>query len=570
MSELCRRIVGRGRCVADTSRPWTKIPLLPAGAPLPSCARAVRSRRGVARSGVEVGDPQAVRAAWQQLGASLAGLRQEAGLSQKALGLVVQYSRSSIANIETGHQHVNRSIWELIDARLNAGGELVRGYDAAEALQRDHQRRGVNQPAIWNVEIGEPDELDKNLLPRSDAFRDETRDGLSSPIPIDGVLTTPAEANPPTVDEDPIIVNVVIEGENRGVRISRRALLQAVQIGATATALAKQDLRSRLPSTVRAAMLTADVDAAEDKTANPNQLLLGVSQLHLAYQQADYSNAAALVPALMNSVSSLRLRPSIKARNGDQRRTETIIALAHLAVSKLALKFGDAQLAWIAADRARACAVDADSVASLHVAQVAIGSALLALPGREQDAANMVERSLATTTRGSRRSPAEISALGALNLLAAVIASRLDDHHTAQAHLKAAEVLAGDLGGDRNELWTAFGPTNVLIHQVGVAADSEPENAIALGERIDTTRLHPALTSRRSQVHLDLASAFAKRVDGDASATLHLLQVEQMTPQLLRVHPPAQSLIYNLLARERRTATPGLRALANRIGIAAP
>lgn len=537
---------------------------------MPRYARTVRSGRGVARSGVEVGDPQAVRAAWQQLGARLGVLRQEAGLSQRVLGEVVQYSRSSIANIETGHQHVNRSVWELIDARLNAGGELVRGYDAAEALQRDHQRRGVNLPAVRNVEIGAPRDRDMDLLPRSDTFRGETQDGFGSRVPLDGVLTSPAEAQLPIGDDDPIIVSVVIGGENRGVRISRRALLQTVQIGATATVLAKQDLRSSLPGTVRAAVLTADVEASEDKATNPKQLLQEVSQLHLAYQQADYSNAAALVPALMNSVSSLRLGLSTKARNGDRRRTETIIALAHLAVSKLALKFGDAQLAWIAADRARASAVDADSVAPLHVAQVAIGSALLALPGREQDAANVVEHSLSTTTRGSRRGPAEISALGALNLLAAVIAGRFDDHHTAQAHLKAASAHAGNLGGDRNELWTAFGPTNVLIHQVGMAANSEPENAIALGERIDTTRLHPALASRRSQVHLDLASAFAKRVGGDASATLHLLQVEQMTPQLIRVHPPAQSLILGLLARERRTATPGLRALADRIGMAAP
>jgi hypothetical protein len=50
---------------------------------------------------------------------------------------------------------------------------------------------------------------------------------------------------------------------------------------------------------------------------------------------------------------------------------------------------------------------------------------------------------------------------------------------------------------------------------------------------------------------------------------LHLLQAEQLTPQLLRVGPPARALIQGLLARERRAATPGLRALADRVGVEA-
>ncbi|GAA0547003.1 hypothetical protein GCM10010172_30930 [Paractinoplanes ferrugineus] len=368
------------------------------------------------------------------------------------------------------------------------------------------------------------------------------------------------------------------DSDGKDADIDRRTLLRGSVMGASlglGSSSFRQELarpaehqegpRSSLPEAVRIAVLAADTPAAERDVAGILEVQKAVTEIHEAYQRAQYNEAAALVPALMSAASSL----AAKARHDDRHLVDTTVASAHLAVSKLTLKFGDAELAWIAADRARACVVEANSFAPLQVALVSIGCALLSMPGRGQDAASLVERGLSKVTPPGRRGPREISALGALNLLAAVIAARLDDRPKARAHIRVARELAVDLGGDRNELWTAFGPTNVLIHQIGIAARHEPERAIALGEKLDTTRLHVALASRRSQVHLDLASAFGRQLGGDASAVLHLLEAEQLAPQLLRVHPPARSLIINLLARERRAATPGLRALAIRAGVAA-
>ncbi|BFU47751.1 helix-turn-helix domain-containing protein [Krasilnikovia sp. MM14-A1004] len=94
-------------------------------------------------------DSQSIRAAWRDLGRQLAARRRAAGLNQESLGERTLYSRSSIANIETGLQHVNRSFWENADRMLGAGGELVRGYDSAKAQQRTHQRPGSS---AWNPE----------------------------------------------------------------------------------------------------------------------------------------------------------------------------------------------------------------------------------------------------------------------------------------------------------------------------------------------------------------------------------------------------------------------------------
>lgn len=95
-----------------------------------------------------MGDPQAVRAAWRGLGHQLAAKRKAAKLSQQELADRTNYSRSSIANVEIGLQHVNRTFWETADTLLGATEELLQMYDAAETLQRAHQRPAGNQAAV--------------------------------------------------------------------------------------------------------------------------------------------------------------------------------------------------------------------------------------------------------------------------------------------------------------------------------------------------------------------------------------------------------------------------------------
>jgi hypothetical protein len=57
------------------------------------------------------------------------------------------------------------------------------------------------------------------------------------------------------------------------------------------------------------------------------------------------------------------------------------------------------------------------------------------------------------------------------------------DLASAQDHLAKAEAAAQAQGRDANHLWTAFGPTNVAIHRVSVAAElGDYQRATALGE----------------------------------------------------------------------------------------
>jgi transcriptional regulator with XRE-family HTH domain len=95
-----------------------------------------------------VREPEAITSARCELGARLATYRRAAGLTQTGLASLVAFSRSTIANVETGRQHVPRGFWESADTALHAGGVLVAGCDEVETAAR----RTRIQPAAFPAE----------------------------------------------------------------------------------------------------------------------------------------------------------------------------------------------------------------------------------------------------------------------------------------------------------------------------------------------------------------------------------------------------------------------------------
>jgi transcriptional regulator with XRE-family HTH domain len=275
--------------------------------------------------------------------------------------------------------------------------------------------------------------------------------------------------------------------------------------------------------------------------APPDEPMTGVgaaiARAHLDYQNAAYATAARLLPRV------------IRGLTGSPAHAK---ATAYLAAAKLATKVGDAGLAWVAADRCAAHAAESGQADLAGVARYQVAAALLAaghLADAEQAAGAAVDDlpGLGDDIRGS------------LLLLLAIMAARRGEGPLATQRLQDAARLAHV---DRNHLWTAFGPTNVAIHELGVR--------VALGDtktvvRIDTDRLPPQLRGRRAQIHLELAAAAAGRRE-DNLAVLHLLEAERVARQAIAHNATSRSLVGELLGRER--ATPGLRALALRAGVA--
>ncbi|MBC6448792.1 helix-turn-helix transcriptional regulator [Actinokineospora xionganensis] len=276
--------------------------------------------------------------------------------------------------------------------------------------------------------------------------------------------------------------------------------------------------------------------------------LPSVDDVHRLYQQADYEATARVLPSLITTP-----QPSSSS------------AATYVVAAKLATEIGDSALACVAADRALRSAMESERPALVGVAQYQVGCALLKAGHRAAAEECAV---VALEPLSDKKDRAALSARGALTLLLAVLAAREGASAVAGRRLIEAQVLAARLGVDANHGWTAFGPTNVAIHQLSVAtALGDAPSAQRLGERIDTDRLPAVLRGRRSQVHIDLAQAAADH-GSDAVAVLHLLEAERVAKQSVSRNAAARGVLVTLLGRERQGTTPGLRALARRAEVA--
>lgn len=291
------------------------------------------------------------------------------------------------------------------------------------------------------------------------------------------------------------------------------------------------------------------------------QIEAGVTQAHRLYIMADYDGAARLLPSVIDRLETTTGSPSLVTPTK---------AAAYLVAAKLATKVGDGGLAWVAADRSLRLAAETDEHWLAGVASYQVACALLRsghLVDAEQTAGTAVERLAGVSGPNRSNIDGAVSARGALLLLLAIMAARRGDAQTAQRHLRDATRLVERLGQDAHWLWTAFGPTNIVIHELGVRVTlGDVRTALRLGESIDTDVLPTALRGRRSRVHLELGWASAGQGD-DSVAVLHLLEAERVAPQSVSRHVTARALLSTLLARERKGATPGLRALASRAGV---
>ena len=251
----------------------------------------------------------------------------------------------------------------------------------------------------------------------------------------------------------------------------------------------------------------------------------------------------------------------------DRRETLLTYVFAYVTAAKLLTKLGASDLAMVAADRSATAALEAGSLTARAMAAYQVACALLRA-GRTDEAEHLAVAMAAQTEAEARSDqPGVVSLAGALWLIAAVIAARRTDRVAARERLDRAERLAGLLGQDGNHAWTAFGPTNVAIHRVSVAVElGDASEALAAAAAVHPERLAIELTSRRAQMHLDLAWAQTQR-RRDAEAVLHLLDAERMAPQTVHYNVTVRELIRELLARQHRKQTRSLYDLAVRAGV---
>lgn len=149
--------------------------------------------------------------------------------------------------------------------------------------------------------------------------------------------------------------------------------------------------------------------------------------------------------------------------------------------------------------------------------------------GQHGGALNIADRAIRRlTTEAVVSTPGQVSIIGSLLLFATMAAARAEDPATARSMLDRAGEYADQLRYDANDVWTAFGPTNVAIHPVSIAvALGEIQMAAQLAPRIDASGLP---IERRVRHALELARIYTRTGDS-LSALGVVLAAEAEAPR---------------------------------------
>ena len=267
---------------------------------------------------------------------------------------------------------------------------------------------------------------------------------------------------------------------------------------------------------------------------------------------------AALIPGLETAVRT--------ARNEEvQAEARELLGDTYQAAAAMMVKIGETDAAWIAADRAGFCAEQAGSPLAVAASMFRMAHVFLALG--QIDQAHHVATSTAQALEPKVTPDAEpgvLSLYGALHLVLAVAAALDNKRAEAHQHLDTARKIAGQLGEDRDDFGTEFGPTNVAIHAVNIAVElGDAGQGIELGQQVTPENLSP---ERQARYWLDLAKAHAmRRQIGEA---LHALQeAERIAPEETRVHYVGRGVARDLLQLSGLRPRPELRDLAERFGV---
>lgn len=267
------------------------------------------------------------------------------------------------------------------------------------------------------------------------------------------------------------------------------------------------------------------------------------------------------LPSLIRAAQ--RLEDSTPSRAPEQRRQAwTVSARTHHLAATTLSKVGEADLSWIAAERAMGAADRSDDVLVLASTARAATHALLAV-GRFDDAVEIGDTAAAWLAgHVADADPVALSLIGMLHLRTAIAAARRQDRATANGLLDRAGEAAERLGAD-TDLWhTSFGPSNVEIHRLAAALDlGDVAWVVARAASVDTTSLP---TERRITHLTDFARALALLARDDQALDV-LLAAEQEAPALVRHSAEVRETVK---AMQRRAPVTGGRRSSDLLGLA--
>jgi transcriptional regulator with XRE-family HTH domain len=314
---------------------------------------------------------------------------------------------------------------------------------------------------------------------------------------------------------------------------------------------------------IRAALasLPSTLGRDQEDQLSPAELSQRVDALWHSYEN-DIDRYTIVGPAIPELLC--RAHRTVRQGAGTDSAVRSLAEIYHLLQIYLR-RVGEPTLARVAADRALNLAAQSDDPSLISASAWNMCSALNS-NGQAKEA-----RDLALTTMSMYKPSPEaeiehVSAYGALHLSAAISCVRVGNGAQAWDLLhQATEV--GRRTGDRNDWRTWFGPTNVAMHGVHLAAEEgDAAEALRLSQQIDVR--HRLSLTRRTRYLVELVNAYRQRKD-DMGVLFTLGQIERQSPEEIKFYPLVREAVRDLLRRERPTYRDEVRGIAHRIGVLA-
>ncbi|MER8183110.1 helix-turn-helix transcriptional regulator [Kitasatospora sp. NPDC094015] len=298
--------------------------------------------------------------------------------------------------------------------------------------------------------------------------------------------------------------------------------------------------------------------ASDEEPPDLDILRADVGSAWSAYQDARYARATRLIPGILEEAQR-----AARTYEGDKRLlAKALLAMAYQGAAMVLTKIGEADLAWMAADRGLAAAQESGDVVVVGSLFRSVSHCLLA-NGRPAASKELVAGSTSYLESGlDTASPTHLSIYGTLLLVGSMAAARLDDRSAVREFLKEADQVAQRLGCDANHLWTAFGPTNVAIHRVSTAMElGDVQVAADLGPRVDPSMLP---LERRVRHTLEVARAYSAQNRTDEALAL-VLDAEELAPEQVRHHHISRRLVTAWVRQQRGKPSHQLAGIAQRL-----
>ncbi|WP_444947270.1 helix-turn-helix domain-containing protein [Micromonospora ureilytica] len=314
-------------------------------------------------------------------------------------------------------------------------------------------------------------------------------------------------------------------------------------------------------------------------SAQTDELRRQVGYAGLSYQHAHYGQLVRVLPGLLDAVQGAR--------------SPELLVQTYRITSSLLVKLGEADLAWLAADRAMSAAGDdpilaataAISVAqalrasnrdrlALTAAQTAANRILPAdheVGGRRGDQTARQPHDQRGEGRGEgaparRRSAGEWAVGGTLLVQAALAAAGCGERRRADELTERAAGVAAGLRGYDDPHRTSFGPVAVELARVLVAAQR--------GDAVEALQRHSTVVRRegwrrlpaeyRGAYLVDAATAYLKVGDLRGAARA-LVDADSAAPAEVRCRPLARTVIADVARAQ--PAPAGVARLAAVVGL---